>query len=103
MKLEFEAVDITAIAKEAAQEVLKALWPLMEGKGETEVILDVKGLAEYLKVSPQWVYGRVHLKEIPYSKIGKFPRFRKTSIDEWIKSNETPAINPLSKKLKLIR
>lgn len=103
MKLELEQADIQAIAKEVTVEVTKALKPLMEGKGEADTLFDVKGLAEYLHVSPQWVYERVHLKEIPFSKIGKFPRFRKSGIDAWIKSNETPAVNPLSRRLKVLR
>ncbi len=103
MKLELEATDIQAIAQAVTAEVAKALKPLMEGKGEADTLFDVKSLAEYLHVSPQWVYERDHLKEIPFSKIGKFPRFSKSRIDEWIKSNETPAVNPLSRRLKLFK
>lgn len=102
MKLELEQVDIQAIAQAMGPEVIKALKPLLDCNGEPDTILDVKGLAEYLKVSPQWVYERVQHKEIPYSKIGKFPRFKKSHIDKWLDSKGIPAINPLSKRLRVI-
>ena len=100
MKTELEQSDIDAIA----QEVVKAIRPLLsKGKVEENTIFTVKTLAEYLHVSDQWVYERVQLNEIPFSKIGKFPRFRKSKIDRWLDSLETPVINPLSSRLKVIK
>jgi excisionase family DNA binding protein len=97
MKIDLEHSDIQAIAAE----VVKAIKPLLaKGKAEDDTIFTVKTLAAYLHVSDQWVYERVALNEIPFSKTGKFPRFRKRKIDRWIDSLETPAISPLSGLIK---
>ena len=50
---------------------------------------------EYLHVSHQWVYERVHLKEIPHIKMGKFPRFRKSEIDRWLETLKIPVSSTL--------
>jgi len=103
MRIDLDQSDIQAIA----QEVAKVLKPLFKGNGkpgrENDPLFTVEGLAEYLGVSKRWVYERVHLKEIPYSKVGHFPRFRKSKIDRWIDSLETPAIHPLSRPLKVVK
>jgi excisionase family DNA binding protein len=103
MRIDLDQSDIQAIA----QEVAKVLKPLFKSNGkagsENDTLFTVESLAEYLGVSKRWVYERIHLKEIPYAKVGKFPRFRKSKIDRWIDSLETPAIHPLSRSLKRIK
>jgi len=94
MKSELEERDIEAIAAKL-EERLKPL--LLSGKGkyrEEDVIVDVPGLAEYLKVDPSWVYKQVSLKTIPHFKNGKYTRFRKSAIDKWI---DGQTINPIPK------
>lgn len=98
MKVELN-INTDELVKEISQLVIKALKPLLCGQTEEDTIFTVKTLAGYLHVSEQWVYERVHLKEIPYSKMGKFPRFKKSVIDKWLDSLTTPAISPLSRKL----
>jgi excisionase family DNA binding protein len=53
-----------------------------------DVISDVDGVANYLRVTKQWVYERVHQNTIPYYKLGKYPRFQKSKIDEWLQKME---------------
>ena len=103
MKSELEQKDILAIAREAAQEVLKALKPLLKDVGEEDVLFTVKTLAEYLQVSEQWVYKRVEFKEIPYTKICKPLWFKKSNIDRWLEENKTPAVNSLTGHLKMVK
>ncbi len=102
MKAELN-IDTQEIIKEITQEVIKAIRPLLNGKAEDDTIFTVKTLAKYLEVSDQWVYERVHLKEIPYIKMGKFPRFKRSDIDRWLDTLKTPAINSLSRRLRVIK
>lgn len=102
MKTTLEPEDIQQIA----EAVVKMISPLLSNNGKEkseDVILTVKTLAEFLEVSEQWVYERVHLKEIPFYKVGKFPRFKKSDIDKWLDALKTPAINPLSRRLRAVK
>jgi len=96
-------IDPDELVEEIAQRVIAAIVPILKGKGGEDKVLTVKDLSEYLKVSRQWVYERVSLKEIPYSKLGKFPRFRKRKIDKWLDDLETPAMNRSSNPLKAVK
>lgn len=92
MKAELESQDIEAIAQRIA-EILKPMLA-RNGKQETEeTIFDVRGLAEYLKVSSKWIYERTCLKEIPHIKIGGQLRFSKKDIDKWLQTSKIPASN----------
>jgi len=89
MKALLEQEDIEKIAQ-AVCEMLKPM--LSNGKVENaDEIFDIKGLADYLKVSKQWIYERTHLKEIPYLKINGQLRFRKKDIDKWLTAYNIPA------------
>lgn len=82
MRIEFEPQDIDFIA----QRVVDLLKPVLAAKKKKadDMIFDVKGLAEYLKVSSHWIYERTHLKQIPHIKVGGFLRFSKRDIDKWL-------------------
>ena len=89
MKIETDPQDVETIAQRVS-EILKPLVLRSEkGKGNDcgDQIFDVKGLAEYLHVTPSWVYKQVSLKAIPYFKAGKYPRFRRKDIDKWTETN----------------
>ena len=47
-------------------------------------LLTPQELAEYLKVGKQCVYNWVHLKKIPYTKIGGCIRFVMSDIEKWL-------------------
>lgn len=87
MKLELEQADIQAIARDVTSEVLKALMPILDGKGAKDAIFTIEDLCEYLHVEKGWVYQQVHSKTIPYLKAGKHLRFRKTDIDKYLTNN----------------
>ena len=95
MKLNLEQDDLKLIAKDVA-ETLKPLLKTTKKSSNRDFVFDVKGLAEYLKVNKSWVYNRVHLKEIPYFKCGKYLRFKKFNIDKWIDNETIPAVPALS-------
>ena len=90
MRALLEQEDIEKIAK-AVCEMLKPM--LSSSKVEGDEIFDVKGLADYLKVSKQWIYERTHLKEMPHTKINGQLRFRKKDIDKWLTAYNIPAIS----------
>ena len=90
MKIEIEEDDIEAIANEVAE----TLKPLIAKNGESEEdeFLDVKGLAQYLKVSKQWIYERTHLNKIPHLKIDGQLRFKRKDIDKWVNTHNVPVV-----------
>lgn len=96
MKTTLDTEDVDVIA----QRVIELIKPLLSGNGKSgndDVIFDVQGLADYLKVDASWVYKKVSLKEIPHFHAGKYPRFKKPAIDKWIESQTVRAIPPLIK------
>ena len=97
MKIEFERQDVEAIA----QRVLELIRPLFSGKPDKQdSIFDVQGLSQYLGIPHSWIYKKVSLKEIPYFKVGRYVRFRKTAIDRWTQNqtvNPIPALRHVQK------
>jgi excisionase family DNA binding protein len=87
MLIELDDKDIERIANK----VIESFKPLLRASPQNdaqELILDVNGLASYLKVNKSWVYERTHLNEMPHYKIGKFTRFKKKDIDKWLEENK---------------
>lgn len=102
MKTTLDPEDIAAVG----DYVIEKLRPLLAGNGkasEPDTILDVPGLAEYLRVSNKWIYERVQFKEIPYTKVKGLLRFRKRDIDKWLNSYNVPAINISARILKAVK
>ena len=89
MKVELQ-IDSDDLVKGIAASVLKELKPLLpvDRSEDDNSLLTVESLAAYLSVSKQWVYEKVHCNEIPYYKVGKYPRFKKEKIDDWLKKRE---------------
>jgi excisionase family DNA binding protein len=83
--------EIDAIASRVAEK----LKPLLSAssKESGDVIYDVAGLADYLKVTPKWIHARTHLKEITHYKLGGQLRFRKKDIDRWAETQKVLALN----------
>lgn len=102
MKAEL-SMDTQELEERITQRVIKAITPLLNGKTEDDIIFTVKTLAGYLAVSEKWIYERVQFKEIPFYKMGGHIRFSKKEITRWLDSHKTPAINPLSRPLKVIK
>ncbi len=92
MKIE---IDDTDLIDSIVGKLLERLEPLLEQspKANDNKLMDVKGLAEYLKVKESWVYEKIHTKQIPFRKAGKFPRFRKKHIDIWLENPYSPELD----------
>ena len=101
MKIELTLPDdaIKALSTEICLE-LKAFS--QGSKKPEEAIFDVDGLAKYLIVSNQWVYDRVIAKGIPYFKVGRYNRFKKSLIDKWIEAQSVPSVPP-SRPLQIVK
>jgi len=50
---------------------------------DTDRIMTLEEVAEYLRVKPQTIYTWAQEKRIPAAKLGKEWRFRKSVIDKW--------------------
>jgi excisionase family DNA binding protein len=82
MKLELEIDDINAIATR----VFELLKPHLNGNGSKtdDIVFDPDQLAAYLNIPKSKVYKDVQNNALPYFKIGKYLRFRKSAIDKHI-------------------
>ena len=67
-----------------------------------EDILNVKGAAKLLDLSPATIYGKTHRNEIPYFKQGKKLLFSRAALVTWLKKGENPVaiIEPSTAKSK---
>ena len=106
MNIKMESsIHAEELVEAIARQVVTFLRPVLARSktSDKESLLDVKGLAQYLGVKPQWVYERVAQREVPFLKVGKFPRFRKSEIDQWLDTLKSPAMSSLSKPLKVVK
>ena len=84
MKIE---INDSQLINDIVEKVVERLTPLLKHNSKTDDrLMDVKKLADYLQVKESWVYEKIHKREIPFNKAGKFPRFRKKYIDIWLKN-----------------
>jgi excisionase family DNA binding protein len=80
--------DYTILIDAIVEKVVERLKPFLSDSNKTkdDELMDVQGLADYLKVKTSWIYEKVHTKQIPFQKAGRFPRFRKKNIDKWLEN-----------------
>jgi len=85
MKIE---IDNSQLINDIAEKVVEMLRPLLNysHNAKDDELMDVQGLADYLKVKTSWIYEKIHTKQIPFQKAGRFPRFRKKNIDKWLEN-----------------
>jgi excisionase family DNA binding protein len=82
MKTELEESDIERIAKK----VVEQITPMLKRNPEShdDKLMTVDEVASYLNVKKQFIYEKVHRREIPFRKAGKFSRFNRKHIDIWL-------------------
>ena len=51
-------------------------------------LMDIAGVAERLGVRPKTIYAWVHMRQIPYVKMGRLVKFDPKDIDAWIQSRK---------------
>jgi excisionase family DNA binding protein len=83
MRATLDQEDLDQIARRVAE----IITPLLSTKSDgDEPFFDVPALAAYLRVDESWIYQQVHLRKIPYYKLGKYVRFNKQEIADWSKT-----------------
>ena len=91
MKLE---LDTEQLRQDIVNDVVEALKPLLaDAKREDDHLMDIGACASYLLVERQWLYKVRNNLQIPFVKVGKFLRFRKSEIDKWLQKNSTRQVN----------
>ena len=55
-------------------------------------LLDMQGLADYLGKSLGWVRGEVAARRIPFTRIGKSPRFTPEDVAEIVAAGREPVV-----------
>ncbi len=55
---------------------------------EQDTVFTVQELAEYLRMRPLTIYKHASAGKLPGFKVGSHWRFKRQTIDEWIKSQE---------------
>jgi excisionase family DNA binding protein len=51
-------------------------------------ILDAQAVADMLGMSKDWVYAEARADRIPHVKMGRYTRFRREAIEDWIREHE---------------
>lgn len=51
-------------------------------------LIYAEDVAEKIGMTPQWVYDQSRRGLIPHVKLGRFYRYRPSSIDDWLRSIE---------------
>jgi excisionase family DNA binding protein len=55
----------------------------------------VKTLSAYIEMPTTWVYDQVMFRKIPFTKVGRNLRFRRSEIEAWLAERSTPAVERL--------
>jgi excisionase family DNA binding protein len=84
--------------------VVARLKPILSGlQTKPSHVDDLMGVAEVCKylggVSRDWIYQRTAGNEIPFVKVGRMIKFRRSDIDHWLSTRSVPAVSPLSAPL----
>ena len=86
--MRFDAGELNQIADVVSEKVLERLKPILSQQGQSNKIMNVKELAEYLGQKPSWVYS--HIRMIPHTKKGGLLMFKKSCIDKWLDPDYYP-------------
>lgn len=82
---------------ERIESIVEQLSPNAQDEDE---LLDIKGAADYLKVSVQSVYAKVSRLEIPVRKPGKRLYFSKHELRNWVENSRRKTAAELVHEIK---
>ncbi len=64
--------------------------------------LAIDDLSQYLGIKKSSLYSMVEKREIPFYKIGRLVRFKKTDIDAWVEGLKFEVVSPQTEASKII-
>lgn len=88
-----ESEEVEAIARQVADHLEPIITNGLKSKRTGEPLLDVQELAIDLGVKPDWIYKKTADRSIPFIKVGRFIKFKKSEIDAWLAEQ---SVRPLS-------
>jgi excisionase family DNA binding protein len=57
-------------------------------------LLDADAVARMIGMSRDWIYAEARADRIPHVKFGRYTRFRREAIEDWIREQERGKIAP---------
>jgi excisionase family DNA binding protein len=57
-------------------------------------LLTAEEVASVLRVTPAWVYAQTRRRRIPHLRLGRYVRYRREALDEWIEQVESSSSLP---------
>jgi excisionase family DNA binding protein len=63
------------------------------GAAAPEPLLDVDGLAAWLRTTPAWVYTQVEAGRVPVVRLGRKLRFDREEIGQWLDERRSAGIS----------
>jgi excisionase family DNA binding protein len=94
---------VSAIVDDVVARLKPILTGLQANPSQSDDLMGVAELGKYLGgVSKDWIYQRTAGNEIPFVKVGRMIKFRRSDIDRWLAKQSTPAVIPLSAPLPRI-
>jgi len=56
-------------------------------------LLVASEVAELLRVTEAWVYAETRAKRLPHIRLGRYVRYRRAAIDDWLRRGEQTSRN----------
>jgi excisionase family DNA binding protein len=59
-------------------------------------LLEAQEVADMLGMSKDWIYAEVRAGRMPHVRRGRYVRFRRQAIEDWLAANERGTIPPIT-------
>lgn len=79
-------------------ERIEQLLSAPDAQPEADALLTIQQAADFLHLSVPTLYGKVHVREIPFSKKGKRLYFSKAELSDWVKSGRKKTQSEISEE-----
>jgi excisionase family DNA binding protein len=88
----------TRIRSAARRSLGAAAEPTPGGRAGMDALLTADEVAELLQVTKAWVYAETRAKRIPHVPLGRYVRYRRTAVLQWIEALERGAGEPADRR-----